>query len=708
MVEFEYSKGVFMHKLTGTCLTDQIGLDFSMFTVGSIVESAYHQSEYGIPQTINHDFTRFAGWTSANSLFIEPGITRGLCVTEYPSSDEEWAAMYRQLNGFLHRWLVEDQREALEELRNLLATQLTGDEVPFLLDATAFVGDSLAQKVFPDIFDPKNLSKDGLVPYNRLKAVAPGIFQIGELLVFAHRLFRRSAYLLNTLNLPFLEYFHRFEVHGVEKSILLDPDIVGLARTYIPRMEKSLWVFGPPFNDDIPNIDQGVFRLESTEDELFFSQVSRTECFWYRRNGFSNFEAEELVDKPALSIVQGEPNYLCRYTHAMVPEDSTSPTHADGAIRAYTDEELLVRLDTDLKRAERQTKYTKLWRLDGPIPLPEWKRLFADYFRDNRHVGEYLLGGNGTQIDVRAETAEERAPAVLSKDEYRVPYSFTQQDGIRLGLTFLDPYGSEDERWIIPTLQWQDDERTYKIIESMGIDVVKYLRREGCSVQLPEDLAFFIANDSYESIPVIGHGLSNLNDNLDRSCKILCDVVRNRADKQPDFVVAFGVRFPIGHRDAVVTVAGHLENVMKFIDSGLFVLEPNLQFLRDWATRARGWMSKQGWSDGALQPTSLFGQNGDFVFKREALPYGSYVLKPNEGGLNYTVNKPDLDTHIARALEGNSIKPTLHLITDRVGCRRCGEDYLNCACCKWADEGCDHVIESSLMMGLHWSDRSII
>src|ERR1019366_446167 len=85
-------------------------------------------------------------------------------------------------------------------------------------------------------------------------------------------------------------------------------------------------------------------------------------------------------------------------------------THFDGAFRIYPAEAYLDRIDTDISRAGKQASYTKVFRLDGPLPIPYWKRLLSDFFRGNKLIPEYL----GAPEDVVEEMVAEPPTDVYS------------------------------------------------------------------------------------------------------------------------------------------------------------------------------------------------------------------------------------------------------------------------------------------------------
>mgnify|MGYP005831289865 CR=1 FL=1 len=83
----------------------------------------------------------------------------------------------------------------------------------------------------------------------------------------------------------------------------------------------------------------------------------------------------------------------------MINDVTNRPYHLDGAIRAYTMEKMVQRLDVDIKHSGRDTQYTKIWRIDGDIEIALWKELITHYYRDNMQIGEYF-GGVDSKINL--------------------------------------------------------------------------------------------------------------------------------------------------------------------------------------------------------------------------------------------------------------------------------------------------------------------
>lgn len=346
--------------------------------VGTLIE-ALEQSWYlGQPLFLSHDRHRLEGWTRTLGLYLEPGMARltGICFA--PEPGEEAKQLEQRLFAFLGmqiKALVEPHRE---ELETRLRGHLRGTEKPIYMSCAAYVGDGLAERVFPEAFADRD--KDGLVSITNLHSIAPGVFEREGLIFFASNQLRRSLSRYNTLNEPLLDCLHTLaEDDNMSVRLRLDPDAVGLLSTYMRPLEFAYW-WGPKFDDDLLKIPVGITRHEASDQQRMFHGVQRTEFWWHEQNDLKTLECEELLNIPSLGMGKG--SYGCRYVHSIVDPECKTPFHLDGAVRLYDEDTMLARLDDNIRDAGRHTQYVKQWRVDGIIPIPTWKELLTHYYRD--------------------------------------------------------------------------------------------------------------------------------------------------------------------------------------------------------------------------------------------------------------------------------------------------------------------------------------
>lgn len=384
----------------------------------------------GLPVNFQHDMHRPVGWSSTLGHFIDGSMVRVVGIIEEPETDAEWL----QLRDIRERFWKEHHTAETDLLRMELAQRVS----PELLDEATteflrietFVAarKDLAGNLYPELFaaTSKHVDKDGLTDYcyliQQLKVIGPGIFldEGRQLVLFAHRYFRRSLSHRNKLNEYFLTSFANATSNEKARPRLrLDPDLVGHPADLKDLLECEYW-HGPLYSDDIASIPSGVTVHKASERTREFEGVDKTQVWWKSpetrpsdegAKNFRTLEIEELMDLPAAGL-PGD-RYGCRYAHAEYSINDKYITHFDGAIRAYPAEPYLARIDLNINHAGKHSEYTKLFRFDGELAIDSWKRLLSDYFRGNPLIPEYL---GASPEEFSDEWADERAVEPLPSE----------------------------------------------------------------------------------------------------------------------------------------------------------------------------------------------------------------------------------------------------------------------------------------------------
>lgn len=514
-----------MYRIEGVLATDQVTRDRTVLTPGALAGGLVQAYGLGMPSLVSHDNSRPIGWTTPRVLYFEPHFTRFCGIMEVAENGEERERLRRALGEFWQRH-TGARKADVTRLRELLGEALIGDEEVLPVECTSLYSPGIARRALPKIFAAEDA--DGLVELSVLDMLAPGIYRAGsggELVVFAHHFLRRSLSPLNSLNVPLLELLHDLEPTQVRPRVALDPDIIGLAATYRPMLEHQYW-WGPVFSDDLASIPPGVTVHGASERERFYHGVSRTEFFWYSRKGEHTLEVEEVRDletaAPRADPVESMPEeqeaneptpFGCRYAHAIVAEATGELTHFDGAVRLYTETQMVERLDHKLDQTSRDKAYRKLWRIDGGVPVATWKRVLSDFFRDNHLVGEYLgapqdardgsadssVGDNGSGDIYRAK----RADALL---EHEGTGGRATEGGPRAALAIVSMPAQDGERGIHPeTTLSSPGMSQMRVHVCEAVDVVKLIRRCGGDVEFDSGTGVVEFDDTYHNLPVVWH-----------------------------------------------------------------------------------------------------------------------------------------------------------------------------------------------------------
>ena len=391
-------------------------------------ESILADLPVGMPSHIQHDMHRLHGWSRQLGLYLDSQMVRVLGQIEEPENADD----SERLRALSDRYWEHYHQSALpfeSDLRDRAKVTSASTIQMLRIEAAVIKSPGVAKATYPDLFSPETafVDKDGLVDFRvlleRFTQIQPGVFHDSEhnLLIFAHRFFRKSLSHRNKLNEDFLRTFaHAAEtLSGIRARLRLDPDILGHPASAQNLLELEYWR-GPKYDDEISKIPDGVSEHKSDEKTRHFQGIDRTQIWWKhpesrsddhgRSIEFRTFEIEELVEQPSGGLESNQ--FGCRYAHAEYSKCANAFTHFDGAIRAYNGEAFLDRIDNSIDRAGKHSDYTKLFRFDGPIPIELWKTILTSYFRGNYLVPEYFGALSSSQSEERdgVDELEPNAP----------------------------------------------------------------------------------------------------------------------------------------------------------------------------------------------------------------------------------------------------------------------------------------------------------
>jgi hypothetical protein len=682
-----------MKQLICVLNSDTINRYGQCFTVGALVSALWDIHREGMPLLISHDFTRALGWQYPFAVHFEPGLTRLTGLGLMVEGDQETEQLLDALSSHLMA-SARNYKTEVASLRERLAPHLSGNEkLVCAKESVALFDEGLVARVFPEIFD--DADKDRLVPLKKLEPLGPGVFRIGELALFAHRFFRRSLSTMNTLNRPFLERLQEISNPDVTVRIAIDPDTVGLASTYTDYQELEYW-WGPKFTDDLANIPFGVTRHGAGDQDRLFHGISGSEFWWQSRKGEHIFEVEELRDIPSAGE---EAKYGCRYAHSIIDENSGRIDHLDGAVRVYSEEEMISRLEQNIAEARRHTDYTKLWRLDGVIPLSLWKALLSDYFRDNHLIGEYFGAKETFEYPARDE--------VKSKFKELVPYSMKRGDGVRIALSFHDQTEIEAERAVVGLDSLTSNAGTTKYVESWILELEKALVRMGESLFIPEELQFLMNKDLYINFPVILH--KNDPRGVVKTIEAFRVLILALTARNLDQVVGFTIAFDIEDREVRVSVLGHINDLEHWFAQPLSVPPSSSEEIVTWAEHVADFLRRSypiANDNPALAETLK--PSGVLLIQRRFLAENIDIqFEETDSGLRYGLLIPDDEKTLREHVSRKEIVPVLGFFKEESMCSHCAESYRSCGCSKMLDPGVAEEILRIQPIRPHWSDRPI-
>lgn len=229
-----------------------------------------------------------------------------------------------------------------------------------------------------------------------------GTFSGPDFVVFAHPCFRRMMHPDANWAPRFTELFWALESAQIEKFIAIDEDRIRLDVDGPGYMEADTW-YGPPFNKDIRNIQNGNVKLrppgdlKSTHLDFFFASAFSIDVCWTEKDGIKTFQALELKTEDSIVHLNGVPHHPARYMHAEFDLDAGHFRHFDGAVQYLREDEYMLRRDADFNMVYKDSRHVKplskkVFKLNGLLPTETWVELCAHFMAANPLMHEYFAG----------------------------------------------------------------------------------------------------------------------------------------------------------------------------------------------------------------------------------------------------------------------------------------------------------------------------
>ena len=163
-----------MLKTRGIVMTDGLNRKNHFIPFETMI-NAYDKSwEKGGPTSINHDSTKFAGWTYLSGIYMEPGKAYLTNEVHVPENDYEYKNLLEKNIKYLKQVYYYSKIDQFNEFRNMLGECLSNDARPALVNCVAFEDKDIVLKIFPEL--GSNIHK-GLIDLKLLEPVLPGIYR---------------------------------------------------------------------------------------------------------------------------------------------------------------------------------------------------------------------------------------------------------------------------------------------------------------------------------------------------------------------------------------------------------------------------------------------------------------------------------------------------------------------------------------------------
>ncbi|WP_392889828.1 hypothetical protein [Eubacterium limosum] len=657
-------------------LTDRVNKYKEKFSVDGLVRAYEKSWNEEFPVSVNHDHTKCIGKGFWGGIYVEPGTVYQTSEIQLPENDDERDNLIDHLLFWEEQKKYTEKKDLYIKLEKMLDGVLSDIHKWLWADAVTIVDKDIVDRIFPEITSGL---EDGLYPIKLLTPVLPGVYKKGDFLIFAHSYFRRNLSRLNSLNSELLSRLANINDAELDVKIALDFDMIGLYGTQCTSREYQYW-WGPTFDDNLSNIQNGVSRYENEKYNELMSNIRQTEFSWYTQDERKTFECEEITDIP--NIISGENEYYgCRFTHSMLDGESGLPYHLDGAIRAYTDEKMLTRLDVSLVQTERDTVYTKIWRIDNKMPIAMWKELITHWYRDNHLIGEYFGGidqGANEDVVVKKDTSKDHKQSILAK---YIPIDLKKKQGIRFSIQFQKKFiGSVKFDVTIKSNDYiMGSECHGKYYENEALTLIKIIKKNGANIRLPymKRIAF---DDTVMNFPIFRCESIQIAQIVQNSILELCQAWNQ---SKCDRLLSYSIQINLDDKSVMYSFAGNTFDIEKFILEIGTVL-PNQSDISTWIKRISEISNLIFEESESIKMTELMKTDGTLYFDRKWIDE-KYIkmISVEDKGLSMTLKLP---YHDGTVIKNNGVNVASVYEIKSSQCSHCGKDYSQCDCIKYIDK----------------------
>lgn len=692
-----------MDRILTTISTDRVNLYGYRIAVSGLEDALFQNCIEGVPSNFNHDVCQPIGWSLSLGLYFEPKLTRWIGHIFIPQTNEEKKVVKNLRKQAFARRHYEACQPHLPSFQPLIEEHFDGSESFYDFGCVCCVQKDIVQKVFPELL--AHSDKKGLIYLTSLLEdftyVGRGVFKHNHrgLAIFAHHFFRRSLSRHNTFHWRFLdELLSLKDLPELTIRLGIDNDVIGYAPS-IGHIEELDYWHGGKFNDDITSIKSGITHHESNDRQRRLSGISRTEFYWKRDDSGCVFEAEELKDFPTCG--EKGKDYGCRYVHAIFDPESNYFNHFDGAIRVYDEEKMLERLEQKFTHAGRNSAYTKVFRLDGALPLHQWKSLICNYFQGNPLIEEYFeIADEGKHKRLIDEEATPSTPKAL------IPYSMQAGQGIRLLVSYHAPRKNVKYQRVIAAY----DEicignEKFNSIEYDVIELRKALQRLGEDLPIPKKVLLTKPQDLYWNIPMIFHGGKHPSEALHSTIKALLEVCHFLVKGDVDMVLTSTWSLNAFEREVRISILGHVKDVANWLSANQYITLLSREEFKDWLEGQAAMQEDFPPDHRDFDDAQIIKADGVLYLTRVPLSDDiPFVLDKNEKGLTFNITFPKEWEWAADAMERKEIKPVISYNITKGICERTGQDYLQSPYSRLAGE--THLrVQQGKLTGVHWTDR---
>ena len=650
-----------MKNLIGIYLTDSVSKSGKRFPIGTLEEALWQNYGECVPTNLSHDIHRPLGITRISSLFISHENVYLLGNTSIPEDAKEtnWVRIAR--TNYLNEKIVERVCQYSQDFNTELSRfNLLKEGGKLMSNGVVMYGyHNIVLKAFP--FIQKTIDRDGLILLEELLSSfeykGDGIFASKEnnFSIMVHPYLRRNFSLYNCFNKGFLKELFDSNTKNSPVRIRIDFDYIGYTPSFIETHEFDFW-FGPKYSDDISQIKEGVTTYETNNDEYLFNQIKKTEFVWQDKDGKRQFEMEEVTDVDAPTLPTG--TYGCRYIHSFYNPNTCEFDHFDGAIRCYNIDSICERLSKPIDSMGHTAHYTKLFRIDGVLPIRKWKSLITHYLKGNQDVYRYF------GEDVPYMKQEEQVINPISKYVSFVP---KPNDGVRILYSYHPQTKLDIERCFMDFDTCNLKEGIVETIDLMAVELAKCIHRVNGAINYPP-CRYISYHDNFHNIPEIYHGGKNLTNAIEKTIEGIKLFLKGLEKQDVEDCLSFCLSWNLDDRKVKISFMGAIPDLVKWIS--LFNGIPtDREGQKQWLEKQAQYIKENGKDSPPPINAAYIHNNGIFYHRRrlvqqDALLKDIYYNENND--LCANIEFTDDKTELAGMMNSGLINPTIFIVAERL------------------------------------------
>lgn len=659
-----------MKKLTGIYLTDSVSKSGIRFPIETLEEALWQSYGQCVPSNLSHDVHRPLGITQISSLYFSHENVYLLGNTSIPENLEEhkWvmAARTNYLNEKIKERVFQYSQNFHTELSNL---GLLKKEGKLMSNGVVMYGyENIALEAFPYLKD--NIDNDGLIYLGKILSSfnykGDGVFasKKNNLSIIVHPYLRRSFSRYNCFNKGFLKELFDSNTESTPVRIRIDLDYVGYTPSFIVTQEFDFW-FGPKYTDDISQIKEGVTTYETNQEEYLFNQIKKTEFVWQDKDGKRQFEMEEVTDEEAPTLPEG--TYGCRYIHSFYDLNKCEFDHFDGAIRCYDIESICNRLKNPINVMGHSAQYTKVFRIDGALPIHKWKSLITHYLKGNQDVYRYF----GESVPY--VTNNEQTINPISK---YVPFVLKPSDGVRILISYHPLTKLEFERCFMDFDTCNLEEGVVDTTDLMSVELTKCIHRVGGMIDYPP-CRYISFHDNFHNLPEIYHSGNNPTNAIEKTLEGIKLLLNGEKENGVEDCFSFCLSWGVEDRKVKISFMGAVPDMLKWITS-FNSIPTDRDGLKEWIEIQTQYIKANGRNTPSPMNAPYIHGNGIFYHHRRLVQKDALLknLHYNENDeLCASIEFTDNQKELAELIKLGVISYAAFIVVDKLLCDG-DNDYL--------------------------------